>query len=59
MAKPIRIEFDSAVYHVTARGNERRDVYRDDVRADRASGASNNPILALRSAFTCATAVGG
>jgi REP-associated tyrosine transposase len=30
MARPIRIEFENAVYHVTARGNERRDIYRDD-----------------------------
>ena len=26
MVRPIRSEFDSAVYHVTARGNERRDI---------------------------------
>jgi putative transposase len=26
MARPIRVEFENAVYHVTARGNERRDV---------------------------------
>ena len=30
MPRPIRIEFDGAIYHVTARGNERRDIYRDD-----------------------------
>ena len=29
MARPIRVEFDGAVYHVTARGNERREIYRD------------------------------
>jgi REP element-mobilizing transposase RayT len=29
MARPIRIEFEDAVYHLTARGNERRDIYRD------------------------------
>jgi putative transposase len=29
MARPIRVEFENAVYHVTARGNERRDIYRD------------------------------
>ena len=33
MARPVRIEFENAVYHVTARGNERKDIYRDD--ADR------------------------
>jgi putative transposase len=29
MARPIRVEFENAVYHVSARGNERRDIYRD------------------------------
>ncbi len=33
MARPIRVEYAGAVYHVTARGNERKAVYRDD--ADR------------------------
>jgi len=30
MARPLRIEFPGAVYHVTCRGNEQRDIYRDD-----------------------------
>src|SRR5271154_2988041 len=30
MARPLRVEFAGALYHVTARGNERRPVYRDD-----------------------------
>ena len=30
MARPIRVEFAGAVYHITARGNERRSIYRDD-----------------------------
>jgi REP element-mobilizing transposase RayT len=30
MARPIRIEFAGAIYHVTARGNERRRVFRRD-----------------------------
>jgi REP element-mobilizing transposase RayT len=30
MARPLRLEFPGAVYHVMARGNERRDVFRDD-----------------------------
>lgn len=28
MARPLRIEFDGAFYHVTARGNERKDIYK-------------------------------
>ena len=30
MARPVRVEFSGAVYHVTARGNERRAIFRDD-----------------------------
>ena len=30
MARPIRIEYENAAYHVTARGNERRAIFRDD-----------------------------
>ena len=29
MARPIRVEYEGAVYHVTARGNERRSIFRD------------------------------
>ena len=34
MARPLRIEFPGAVYHVTMRGNHRAGIYRDD--SDRA-----------------------
>ena len=27
MARPLRIEYENAVYHVTARGNERKRIY--------------------------------
>jgi len=30
MARPVRLEFPGALYHVTARGNERKPIYRDD-----------------------------
>jgi putative transposase len=33
MSRPLRIEFPGAIYHVTARGDRREDIYRDD--ADR------------------------
>jgi putative transposase len=33
MARPLRLEFPGALYHVTARGNERKPIVRDD--ADR------------------------
>lgn len=29
MARPLRIEFDGALHHVTSRGNERRAAFRD------------------------------
>lgn len=30
MARPLRLEFPGAVYHVTSRGNQRQEVYPDD-----------------------------
>jgi len=30
MARPLRLEYPGAVYHVVARGNERREIFRDD-----------------------------
>lgn len=30
MSRPLRIEFENAVYHITSRGNVRGDIYRDD-----------------------------
>ena len=30
MACPLRLEFDGATYHVTSRGNARKDIFDDD-----------------------------
>jgi REP element-mobilizing transposase RayT len=30
MSRPLRIHYPGAVYHVTCRGNDRRDIFRDD-----------------------------
>ena len=30
MARPLRIEYDGAVYHVTSRGNARKNIFKDD-----------------------------
>lgn len=30
MARPLRIEYDGALYHVTSRGNERKTIFKDD-----------------------------
>ena len=35
MARPLRLEFADALYHVTARGNERRAIFLGDLDADR------------------------
>jgi len=34
MARPLRLEFAGALYHVTARGNERRAIFLDDLDTD-------------------------
>src|SRR5688572_1974613 len=31
MSRPLRLEFPGAIWHVTSRGNERRDIVRDDL----------------------------
>jgi putative transposase len=30
MARPLRIEYDGALYHVTSGGNDRKAVFKDD-----------------------------
>ncbi|HTO86925.1 MAG TPA: transposase [Thermoanaerobaculia bacterium] len=35
MSRPLRIEYPGAFYHVTARGNERRAIFRDDADRER------------------------
>ncbi len=35
MARPLRIEYEGAVYHVTARGNERKDIFFSKIDYDR------------------------
>jgi REP element-mobilizing transposase RayT len=35
MARPIRIEFEGALYHVTARGDRREAIYEDDADRER------------------------
>lgn len=35
MARPLRLEFAGALYHITARGNERRDIFLGDGKSDR------------------------
>ena len=35
MARPLRLEHEYAIWHLTARGNEQRDIFRDDVDRER------------------------
>ncbi len=35
MARPLRIQYPGAVYHVTCRGNERKDIFKDDADRER------------------------
>jgi REP element-mobilizing transposase RayT len=35
MARPIRIEYEGAVYHVTLRGNERKPIFKTDADRER------------------------
>jgi REP element-mobilizing transposase RayT len=37
MARPLRLEFADALYHVTARGNERRNIFLGNINGDRAA----------------------
>jgi putative transposase len=37
MSRPLRLEFAGALYHVTARGNERRDIFLGNIDDDRAA----------------------
>jgi len=30
MARPLRIEFPGAIYHITSRGDRKEDIYNDD-----------------------------
>jgi len=30
MARPLRIEYPGAIYHITSRGNARQPIYKDD-----------------------------
>ncbi|HDZ84165.1 MAG TPA: addiction module toxin RelE, partial [Nitrospirae bacterium] len=30
MARPLRIEYEGAVYHITSRGNARQSIFRDN-----------------------------
>ena len=33
MARPLRIEFEGALYHITSRGNERKDIFQGRYKA--------------------------
>lgn len=37
MVRPLRVEYENALYHVMSRGNERRRIIRDDAGRSRLS----------------------
>lgn len=43
MAGPLRIEFAGALYQVTARGNERRDIFFGNIEAPQGGQADRSP----------------
>ena len=51
MARPLRIEYEGAVYHVTSRGNARQDVFLDD--EDRRKFLQNLTHIIERFGWTC------
>ena len=50
MARPLRIEFPGALYHVTARGNARADIFLDDADFETVLSGSNCCYIAARAA---------
>jgi putative transposase len=53
MARPLRIEYDGAVYHVTSRGNERKPIFKDD--GDRELFLDTLQLVNKRYHFLCHT----
>jgi len=55
MARPIRIEYEAAVYHVTMRRNDRRILFRDDSDRERfiARLAESVALLEIRLHVVC------
>ena len=48
MARPLRIEYEGAFYHATARGNERKAIFKND--GDREKFLE---YLATKQGYTC------
>lgn len=53
MARPLRIEFAGALYHVTARGNERRQIFFGNLDDDRAAFLDVLTATCARFRWTC------
>jgi len=39
MARPLRVEYEGTLYHVTSRGNAEQDIFLDDVDGSQLSAA--------------------
>ena len=51
MARPLRIEYPGAIYHITARGNARQAIYEDDI--DRSTFLRTLQSVVERSGWLC------
>ena len=58
MARPLRIEYPGAWYHVTCRGNERSTIYRDDKDKRRFLKALGESVEAFNVEVHCYTLMG-
>lgn len=56
MARPVRLEFGGALYHVTARGDRREAIYEDDVDRERFLEPCSNH--GVRSSIVASAGVG-
>jgi putative transposase len=45
MARPLRIEYPGAFYHITARGNERNNIFRDELDKERFLGYLETAVI--------------
>lgn len=53
MARPLRLEFENAFYHITSRGNERKDLFTDDADYDKLSSYLEHVALRYKPIVYC------
>src|SRR5438094_920312 len=58
MARPLRIEFEDAIYHLCARGNARQPVFRDESDCDRFLKLLSESVERFEAAILCFVLMG-